>query len=105
VTAEQLGLFDRHTKTIEERFQEFHTRHPEVWDLYVRFANELLAAGCQRYGIGALTERIRWHYATQPDGGEEFKINNDYRALYARALVQHDPRLADLFEMRERRTK
>lgn len=45
--------------------------------------------------------RYQWWIAT--DTSDEFKLNNNYRALYARLLLYRNPRLADVIEIRERK--
>lgn len=97
-------------QTLDQRFEAFHARHPEVWALFVRFSLEMHEAGQRkhsqaRYGIAAITERIRWHYAVSRDIKEPFKINNDFRARYARRLMQEYPQLAGMFVTRTLRTE
>ena len=64
----------------------------------MRFAREMLERN-RRFGIGALTERVRWEtnltYAkNQP------KISNSYRAYIARKLVELEPALGPLIVCR-----
>jgi hypothetical protein len=97
-------------QTIDQRFEAFHARHPEVWDLFVRFSLEIHDAGqrkqaLSRYGIAAITERIRWHYAVRPDIYEPFRINNDFRARYARRLMREYPQLTGMFHIRTLRAE
>ena len=89
-------------KTIQEKFEEFDKKHPEVWDLFVRFANELWNAGRTRYSARTIIHRIRWHYDVnkQLDGG--FKINNNFSSRYARKLAeQQSDKFGSFFELRE----
>ena len=61
--------------------------------------------GEARYGIGAITERIRWHYLTERESVEPFKISNDFRSRYARKLVEEYPEMEGMFTLRNLRTQ
>ena len=50
----------------------------------------------------ALLHRIRWEVAVNTTG-DDFKINNDFAALYARKFREQYPEHAGFFETRERR--
>jgi hypothetical protein len=95
-------LFDpRSDESIDARFVEFDAAHPEVYDLFKRFALELLGRGRERYSADAILHRIRWHYAVNP--GKEFdgfKINDHFSSRYARKLAAEDVRFAEFFEFR-----
>lgn len=80
----------------------FHRTHPEVWDLFARFALELLRSGRKRIGAGAIWERIRWETMVNPDYADrkEFKLNNNFRAFYARRFERMYPGYEGCFEKR-----
>ena len=87
-------------KQIEQRFAAFHTANPRVWQLFCRFCAELTAAGRTRYSVDAVVQRIRWHVDIETHG-EEVKINDHYRAYYARMWMATHPGVK-LFELRRR---
>lgn len=89
--------------TIQERFDDWIVHNPAILELYLKFARDADASGRRRYGIGAITERVRWHVEVETRG-DQFKINNDFRAPLARLLVARDAHLKNLFEMRKRRS-
>lgn len=91
---------------IEIAFNKFHEEHPEVYYKLVALAREWLASGHGRLGIATLFERLRWewHVAGLEDR-DGFKLNNNYRALYARKIMSDYPQLDGLFLLRERRVK
>lgn len=93
------------TDRIELEFKQFHAEHPEVYVQLVKLARAWQANGSAKLGIATLFEVLRWnsHINTNKDGG--YKLNNNYRALYARLIMQKEPDLAGLFELRERTTK
>lgn len=81
-------------------FEKFHAIHPEVYDLFKKFAADLLASGHRRYSARTIVERIRWHYAINPDRDGGFKINDHLCPHYARRLMAEDSRFARFFELR-----
>lgn len=91
------------TDNIEIAFQAFHHANPVV---YIRLRD--LARAWKRHvgdqvGIATLYEQLRYQLAMEKTG--DYKLNNDYRALYARLLMENEPELANLFKLRERTTK
>jgi len=112
---QQPTLFDQWTvvtpsyergMTIAERFALFCEANPTV---YVRLREMALAMrrrGRERYSINGLFEALRWQHAMQTDDPtSEFRLNNDYRALYARRLMDAEPELAEFFETRTLRSE
>ena len=98
--SEFLSIFD--ADRIEREFLDFHAQHPEVYVELVRLAREWRSAGHERLGIATLFEVLRWqsHLNGRHDGG--FKLNNNYRSLYARLIMAECADLSGLFELRER---
>jgi hypothetical protein len=86
----------------EARFWAFHHDNPDVFETLKALARKAKHAGAGQYGIAALFEVLRW--SRLMDGkrdGEEFKLNNNYKAFYARLLMAECPDLAGFFETRE----
>ena len=90
--------------TIAQRFEMFHAANPTVYARLREMALGLRRRGRERYSINGLFEALRWQHAMQTDDPtSEFKLNNDFRALYARRLMEREPDLADFFETRKLR--
>ena len=89
--------------TIEQRFEAFHIANPHVFDALQAMALGLRDVGVEKWGIAGLFEVLRWQSAIRTDG-DPYKLNNNYRALYARMLMEREPRLAGFFDVRERRS-
>ena len=104
---QQLGLFDRrivtinaHGLTLDQQFEQFHAANPHVYHQLRALALDAAHRG-QRLGIAMLFEVLRWQYAMNTnDQASEFKLNNNYRAFYARLLMEREPELQDYFETR-----
>lgn len=87
---------------IQTEFQTFHAEHPEVYTQLVRLARTWQANGSAKLGIATLFEVLRWNSHLNPDHTGGYKLNNNYRALYARLIMDQEPDLEGLFELRER---
>lgn len=90
--------------SIREQFEQFDRTNPSVYKTLVRLTFQAVDAGRSRLGIGMLWERLRWERFIQRDPEETYKLNNNYRALYARKLMDDYPEFDGLFETRRRRT-
>lgn len=86
--------------TIEEMFWRFHDANPFVYDELVALARQGVRAGAHKLGIGMLFEVLRWNVALRT-GGDEFKLNNNYRSYYARLIMVNEPDLVGVFETRQ----
>ena len=81
----------------------FSNKHPEVTELFVRFTTEIINRGFKNYSVSAVFERIRWETdQADVDGKSTFKLNNNYRAWYARRFMEHNPEHAGFFRTRRR---
>jgi hypothetical protein len=86
--------------TIAERFETFHEQNPHVYEELRRLAWRARAAGVRRLGIGRLYEVLRWETAIRTSGRDDYRLNNDYRARYAR-MLNREPGLEGLFLTRD----
>lgn len=91
-----------------EEFFRFHSENPHVFELIEKFSSTLIDSGRARYGMRAVIERVRWHVNVETVG-DEFKINNNHAAGYARLLIIKRPEFATFFSLRrascERRSR
>ncbi len=91
---------DDDNPSITERFQVFHAANPRVYDLFKRFAMELLRAGHPRGSADMICHRIRWEVAINVQEGG-YKINDHFTSRYARMLAAEDARFLDWFCFRQ----
>lgn len=77
--------------------------NPQVYALFEQFALEMHARG-KKFGIGLLTERVRWEHAVSSIGDDGFKINNNHRAYIGRKLIADHPQLRGLLSFRVTRS-
>ena len=90
------------------KFVKFHQAHPEVYDLFKRFAFEAINAGMTRISGRFLLYRIRWEVSVVTKGagwnmhaGKEFKLNDHLSPYYSRLFVIDHPQYRDHFEFRD----
>lgn len=87
---------------IEFDFREFHKKHPEVYVELVKLAREWKRAGGAKLGIATLFEKLRWEWHINGlKDVEGYKLNNNYRSVYARLIMDNEEDLAGLFEIRQ----
>lgn len=80
----------------------FHSKHPQVWSLFVHFTQEIINRGFKNYSVNAIFERIRWECdSVGGDGKSIFKLNNNYRAFYARRFHKMYPQHEGFFRTRK----
>jgi len=91
--------------SIKTDFLRFHGENPDVFDDLVMLARRAKHAGATKYGIAAVFEVLRWSRLMEKRAGEPFKLNNNYRALYARKVMATCPDLANFFEIRVLRSE
>lgn len=86
-------------RTIREAFERFHADNPHVYTALVRLARQARRAGLRRVGMKMLFEVLRWDHAIRTEG-DEFKLNNNYHAYYARLVMEQEADLAGMFLLR-----
>lgn len=87
---------------VEESHREAALRwmeeHPDAVSLFETLAMQAAARG-RKFGMKALTERVRWEFLITRDEGT-WKLNNNHTAYVARELVRRHPHLAEHIEFR-----
>lgn len=78
--------------SLEKRFAEFHRKNPLVFRRIRETAIRLVTSGRTRIGIAELAEELRYD-PTLSTTGDGFKLNNSFRAFYARLLLHQLPTL------------
>lgn len=89
-----------HAERAARAWRAFHNANPQVWDLFERFALELVAAGRRHAGARMIWERMRWEILLTTRGDVEFKLNDHWPPFYARLFLEQHPELGDFFETR-----
>jgi hypothetical protein len=84
------------------KFREFHAKNPQVYKTLVRLAREAKAKGKSKISIELLINRMRWEMWINADdpNQKEFKFSNDYKPFYARLIMEDNPELAGIFNIK-----
>jgi hypothetical protein len=88
------------TDQMAEQFEAFHAANPRVYKTLLHLSREWLRRmNGRKCGISMLFERARWSLAIETDT-PDYKLNNSFRAYYARLLMLKNPELHGLFSLR-----
>jgi hypothetical protein len=90
--------------SIEARFRRFHSDNPHVLAELEALAASWFESGKGTVGIGFLCEILRWNRSLKTKTHDEFKINNDFRAHYARMIIGRNPSWEGRIRVRALRT-
>lgn len=89
---------------IQDDFEHFDVLNPHVYEDLVRLARQLAARGHRRIGMQMLFEVLRWERMLDTVDASGFRLNNNYASRYARAIMDNEPDLRGVFEVRELRS-
>lgn len=90
---------------IKESFLKFHGKNPHVWVLFEGLALRAIERGKTQYSSATIFEVMRWHTDMETVGDDECKLNNNYRALYARMFHDEHPEHGRFFRNRKQVSK
>ena len=92
--------FEKPKGKIALAFEKYDANNPNVWRLFVQYSFQAAQTGRKTFSAQAIIERIRWfHSVENPD--DDFKINNDFAAYYARKFHRLNPNLNGFFRTRK----
>ena len=89
---------------VSNPFLKYHAENPHIWQAFEMFALKVVNSGRKRIGTAMIYERMRW-YSLFESKGDEYKINNNYKADYARLFNEKYPQYQGFFPTRERKVK
>ncbi len=85
-------------------FLAFHRKNPSVYDYMVERARQAVALGRETYGLPCIFELARWESGIVKQKirlTDDYELNNNYKAYYARLIMQQEPDLFGFFGVRE----
>lgn len=88
--------------SLEDKFNQYHRNNKGVYELYKKFAFQLINSGAKKIGSKMIIERIRWETKIKTKGGV-YKINNNHTAFYARLFERDFPQHSEIFFTRRLR--
>ena len=86
--------------TLRDKFNAYDRNNPQVWDLFVRFTLDAIAAGHRNLSVSLIIERIRGETSVVTRSGDGLKINNNHLAYYARKFHVEFPTYSGFFRTR-----
>ena len=88
--------------TKQEKFEEFHSNNPEVYQELLKLARDFKArVPGQKLGFRMIWEVMRWNKFMRVRRPEkDYKFNDHYCPRYARLLMDRNPELSGMFELR-----
>ena len=87
---------------LKKQFLAFHYKNQVLWYWIDTYALERKHQGFENYVIAGVIERARWHtdIPAEHRRGDDYKINNNYRAFYARLWHLVHPKFDGFFHTR-----
>lgn len=82
-------------------YKEWDAANPHFYPLFVRFSRQLAARGYRNIGVALIFERIRWESMIRTTETDEYKLNNNFRSIYARRFMADYPELNGFFRTRK----
>jgi len=79
-------------------FKKYDEENPDIWNMFVIYANKAKDKGFDKYSANGIFELIRWH--TTVRGTEGYKISNNYRPDYARKMMEVHPEFKGFFRVK-----
>lgn len=86
-------------RTIQEKFEEFAEENPHVLVDLVDLARKLKDRGHTQYSMKGLFEVLRHRHALKTTA-EDYKLNNNFTAHYARLIMDQYPEFEGFFHLR-----
>lgn len=92
-------LNDTADQDMIEQYKRWDAKNPEFYPLFCRFTKQLIERGFKNIGVALIFERIRWESMVRTEG-DPFKLNNNYRSIYARRFMAEHPEHEGVFRVR-----
>jgi hypothetical protein len=84
-----------------QKFLKYAQANPHVWELFSKFAWEVIRTGRKNFGAKAIWERMRWYAAFETEDTETiWKLSNNHHAYYARLFMNTFPGYRGFFRTR-----
>lgn len=91
-------IFQGADRRLVKKFSEYHQANPHVFAEFKAKAKRVKATGRERYSAWTIIQAMRWDSDLRTSS-VDFKISNDFIALYARLLVHEAPEFDGFFSL------
>ena len=82
-----------------EVFVRYHKDNPQVYQKFREITLQTIQKGFKRFGAKGIFEIMRWQ--TGVEGGDKYKVNNNYTSYYSRLFEREFPQYKGFFRMRK----
>ena len=86
----ELPLF-AYTSRLQNEFNSFIARHPEVWDLFESLTFVAIRKGHRHLSADMIMHRMRWEWAIETNE-KPYRLNNNLTAYFARHFHNKHPK-------------
>lgn len=87
--------------TVDEQFARFHAANPHVFANLLKLTRREVQKGRRHWSVKGAYEVLRWNISETT--GADYKLNNNFTAIYARLLNAEPGVPDDFYRTRERR--
>lgn len=85
---------------LRDNWIAWNRRNPHFYPLFERFALEAIESGARKSGAWLIVQRIRWE-SKIVTRGDDYKVNNDFIAYFARYFAACHPEHAGFFTIKQ----
>jgi len=97
LTETEEGFYDlMRESALGRRWLRWHKENPDFYHLFERFTFEAVNRGHKRLSGWLIANRVRWETSVVTKG-DDYKISNDFIALYARLFMVRHSRYEGFF--------
>lgn len=87
--------------TLQERFEQFHTANPHIYDMLVELSRKMKAKkNMRQWSVYAAYELVRYQWNPQTRTFDDYKLPNEFRPLYSRLIMQQESDLDGFFRIK-----
>lgn len=84
---------------LKQRWWIWHKNNPRFYALFKKFTFQAIDKGHEKLSAWLIANRIRWETMIVTTG-DDFKISNDFIALYARLFMHDYPEYKGFFRIK-----
>lgn len=84
---------------VKDEWWLFHNRNKHVYNMFEKQAFRGIRAGRRRLSAAQIFDWMRWELSFTTT--DKYKLNNNYRAFYARLFEHYNPEHKGIFEKRK----
>lgn len=84
---------------INQRFNQYITDNPHIYEAFKNYTFAAIAKQYKCFSAEFIFNVIRWETAIS--GKDQYKINNDFKAFFARKFMQDYPQYTGYFITRK----